>query len=134
VFGVDGDARETLPALEFAYTGFDPGRRHYEALSGVSGMLPERSLAHPDFELADLFGRGLPDVVQIGDAARYWRNLGGGRFDVPRPFAGLPAGVHLGDQGAQLADCDGDGHIDLAVSERGLNGYFPLTVLRSDEV
>ena len=97
VFGVDGDARERLPPLEFGYTGFDPGRRRYQALSAVSGALPERSLAHPDFELADLFGRGLPDVVQIGDTARYWRNLGGDRFDVPRPIEQLPPGVRLGN-------------------------------------
>ena len=84
VEGVDGDARETLPPLDFAYTGFDPSRRVYQRLSAVGDAVPERSLAHPDFELADLFGRGLPDVVQIGDVSRYWRNLGDGRFDVPR--------------------------------------------------
>ena len=134
VEGVDGDARESLPPLDFAYTSFDPSRRVYQAVSAIGDAIPERSLTHPDFELADLFGRGLPDVVQIGDANRYWRNLGGGRFDVPRPLDGLPAGVRLGDQGTQLADFDGDGQIDLAVSERGLNGYLPLTVLRSDEV
>jgi hypothetical protein len=128
VFGVDGDARERLPPLEFGYTGFDPGRRRYQALSAVSGALPERSLAHPDFELADLFGRGLPDVVQIGDTARYWRNLGGGRFDVPRPIEQLPPGIRLGDPGVQLADADGDGHIDLVVSAGRFNGYVPLTV------
>jgi RHS repeat-associated protein len=134
VEGVDRDARELLPPLDFAYTGFDPSQRVYQAVSAFDDAIPERSLAHPDFELADLFGRGLPDVVQIGDVNRYWRNLGEGRFDLPRSFEGLPPGIHLGDQGTQLADCDGDGHIDLAVSERGLNGYFPLTVVRSDEV
>src|SRR5262249_43307690 len=72
VEGVDGDARELLPPLEFAYTGFEPSRRIYQALSGVNDAIPERSLAHPDFELADLFGSGLPDVVQIGDVNRYW--------------------------------------------------------------
>jgi RHS repeat-associated protein len=128
VEGIDGDAREPLPPLEFGYTAFDPSRRVYQALSAIGNGVPERSLAHPDFELADLFGRGLPDVVQIGDVDRYWRNLGDGRFDVPRAFEGLPAGVRLGDQGTQLGDFDGDGQIDLLVSEGALNGYFPLTV------
>jgi RHS repeat-associated protein len=128
VEGIDGDAREPLPPLEFGYTGFDPSRRVYQALSAIGDGVPERSLAHPDFELADLLGRGLPDVVQIGDVDRYWRNLGDGRFDVPRALEGLPAGVRLGDQGTQLGDFDGDGQIDLLVSEGGLNGYFPLTV------
>jgi RHS repeat-associated protein len=132
--GVDGTAREALPPLDFAYTEFDPSRRIYQAMSAIGEAVPERSLAHPDFELADLFGGGLPDVVQIGDVNRYWRNLGDGRFDLPRSFAGLPPGIHLGDQGTQLTDSDGDGHIDLAVTERGLSGYFPLTIVPSDEV
>jgi Salmonella virulence plasmid 65kDa B protein len=126
VAGVDGDAHEQLPPLEFGYTGFNPDQRRYQALSGVSGALPERSLAHPDFELADVFGRGLPDVVQIGDTARYWRNLGNGRLDVPRPIEHLPAGVRLGDPGVQLADANGDGHIDLVISGGRVNGYLPL--------
>lgn len=134
VQGIDGSAQEQLAPLDFSYTVFDPTAKVYEPLSANSNAIPERSLAHPDFELADLFGNGLPDVVQIGDQNRYWRNLGAGRFDLPRPFAGLPAMIRLGDQGAQLADCDGDGHIDLAVAEGVLNGYFPLTVLASDEI
>ncbi|WP_235025461.1 FG-GAP repeat domain-containing protein [Caballeronia terrestris] len=97
-------------------------------MSDSSASEPERSLGHPDFELADLFGRGLPDVVQIGDTTRYWRNLGDGRFDVPRPIDGLPPGVRLGDRGVQLADFDGDGHIDLLMSGARFNGYVPLTV------
>jgi hypothetical protein len=128
VAGVDGEVREKLPPLEFGYTRFDPSRRTYQALSGVSGAMPDRSLAHPDFELADLFGRGFPDVVQIGDTARYWRNLGGDRFDTPRPIERLPSGVRLGDSGVQLADFDGDGHIDLLVSQKPFTGYVPLTV------
>jgi RHS repeat-associated protein len=128
VEGVDGDIREKLPPLEFGYTRFDPSRRIYQAMTGVAGSVPERSLAHPDFELADLFGRGLPDVVQIGDTARYWRNLGGGRLDVPRPIERLPVGTRLGDPGVQLADFDGDGQIDLLVSGNRFNGYIPLTV------
>ncbi len=128
VEGVDGDGLERFLPLEFAYTSFDPIRRIYQSMSAVSGSVPERSLAHPDFELADLFGSGLPDVVQIGAAARYWRNLGDGRFDVPRPITGLPEGVRLGDRGVQLADFDGDGHVDLLLSGAGFNGYLPLTV------
>jgi RHS repeat-associated protein len=126
VEGVDGETHEALPPLDFVYTEFNPSQRVYRALTGIGDAIPERSLSHPDFELADLFGRGLPDVVQIGDTNRYWRNLGEGRFDMPRRLDYLPAGVRLGDQGTQLADFDGDGQIDVLVSQGKLNGYFAL--------
>lgn len=122
VEGVDGDERETLPPLEFGYTAFRPEERVYQP---VGGALPDRSLAHPDFDLADVFASGLPDIVEIGDEHRYWKNLGNGRFDLPRTFAGLP-GVRLGDRGVTLADANGDGHIDLLLSTPA--GYTPLTV------
>jgi RHS repeat-associated protein len=125
--GVDGDKEEAMPPLDLAYSRFDPTRRVYRALGGRGDSVPERSLAHPDFELADLFGRGLPDVVQIGDVSRYWRNLGGGCFDVPRPLDRLPAGLRLGDSSTQLADVDGDGQIDLLLLQPGFEGYLPLT-------
>ena len=128
VQGIDGALIERLPPLEFGYTSFDPSLRRYQSLTAVGGSMPDRSLAHPDYELADLFGRGLPDVIQIGDAQRYWRNLGNGRLDAPRPIGQLPSGVRLGDAGVQLADADGDGHIDLLLSNGRINGYVPLTV------
>ncbi len=126
VEGVDGPLREALPPLDFKYTSFEPTRKVYQP---IRGSVPERSLAHTDFELADLFGRGLPDVVQIGESNRYWRNLGNGELDIPRPLESLPSGVRLGDPGTQLADFDGDGQVDLLISQRGFNGYCPLTAV-----
>src|SRR5439155_15254187 len=44
VEGVDGDARELLPPLDFAYTVFDPSQRVYHAVSAFDNAIPERSL------------------------------------------------------------------------------------------
>ena len=41
----------------------------------------------------DLFGNGLPDIVEMNGRVRYWRNLGNGRFDLPRPMRDAPAGA-----------------------------------------
>jgi hypothetical protein len=124
VTGHDGAATEALPPLEFGYTRFEPEGRDFFPLEGRD--LPARSLASPDLELADLFGNGLPDLLEMNGAVRYWRNLGAGKFDLPRPMRDAPAGLRLADPGVQLIDADGDGRIDLLATSNGLSGYYPL--------
>ena len=118
------DRTQELPALEFSYTAFEPERRQFSPLEGKD--LPTSSLASPNLELADLFGDGLPDILEMNGVVRYWRNLGGGRFDLPRLMRDAPAGVALADKGVQLIDADGDGRIDLLVSNGNFAGYFAL--------
>ncbi len=117
-------ARE-LPPLELSYSRFEPWKRTFSAVTGRA--LPPVSLGHPDYELVDLFGNGLPDILEMNDSVRYWRNLGGGRFDVPRAMTQAPAGLRLADNGVQLIDANGDGRIDLLVTTTDLSGYYPLT-------
>jgi RHS repeat-associated protein len=124
VEGHDGAVSEWLPPLEFGYSRFDPEGRRFIPMTGYD--LPPGSLAHPEYELADLTGDGLPDILQMNGAVRYWRNLGDGRFDLPREMADAPAGLHLGDKGVQMIDANGDGRIDLLATTEGLTGYFPL--------
>ncbi|MCI0723917.1 MAG: FG-GAP-like repeat-containing protein [Acidobacteria bacterium] len=118
------DRTQVLPPLEFGYTRFEPEGRDFFPLAG--SHLPAQSTASPDLELADLFGNGLPDVLEMNGTVRYWRNLGDGRFDLPRPMRDAPAGLTLADPGVQLLDADGNGRIDLMASQNGLSGYFPL--------
>ena len=51
----------------------------------------------------------------MNGAVRYWRNLGGGQFDLPRTMATAPPGSGLSDPGVQLADMNGNGRADLLV-------------------
>lgn len=124
VTGHDGQATESLPPLECGYSRFQPEGRDFRPLTGRD--LPAGSLGRPELELADLFGNGLPDILELNGTARYWRNLGGGRFDLPRPMRDAPAGLRLADPNVQLMDADGDGRIDLLVNGNGLSGFFPL--------
>lgn len=124
VVGHDGDETEKLPPLEFGYTRFEPERRDFFPLKGRD--LPARSLANPDQELVDLFGNGLPDILEMNGTVRYWRNLGYGQFDLPREMRDAPAGLTLAEPDVQLIDADGDGRTDLLVTKNGLSGYFPL--------
>lgn len=124
VVGHDDEATEELPPIEFGYTTFEPEGRNFFPIEGRD--LPARSLGNPEIELADLFGNGLPDILEMNGTVRYWRNLGNGQFALPQEMTTAPAGLKLGDPGVQLADADGDGRIDLMVHRAGLSGYFPL--------
>ncbi len=81
VVGIDGDDEQALPPLTFGYSGFDPSRRRFAAVTG-SG-LPRTGLGDASLALVDLRGSGLPDIVELGAAHRYWPNLGEGRFGLP---------------------------------------------------
>jgi hypothetical protein len=89
VVGHDGDRSEALPPLEFGDTVCAPGRRDFFPLTGPD--LPPASLANPSYEQADLFGNGLPDILEMNGTVRYWRNLGQGTFDLPRAMRDAPA-------------------------------------------
>jgi RHS repeat-associated protein len=116
------DRIQALPPLEFGYTSFEPQGREFFPLTGV---LPARSLADSDLELVDLFGNGLPDVLEMNGTVRYWRNLGKGEFDLPREMSEAPAGLSLADKGIQLIDADGNGRADLLVTTEAMSGYYP---------
>lgn len=121
---LDGSHAEQLPPLTFGYTPFAPQQRRFELVSGRD--LPARALGTPDIELVDLHGGGLPDLLEMNGVVRYWRNLGNGRFDMPRPMRDAPPHT-LADPGVQLIDADGDGRLDLLVTSGPLAGYYPLT-------
>jgi RHS repeat-associated protein len=123
VFGHDGAATEAMPPLEFGYSQFKPDLQRFFP---VTGELPATSLADGNLELIDIFGNGLPDLVQLNGVARYWKNLGNGRFDLPRLMKDAPGGLLLADPDVQFMDANGDGKPDLLVSREGLAGYFPL--------
>lgn len=126
VVGYDdaGNPSDELPPLKFGYTQFEPEKRDFFPLQGCD--LPAQSLGSPNLEMADLFGNGLPDILEMNGTVRYWRNLGDGKFDMPRPMREAPAGLALADPGVQMIDANGDGRIDLLVSNPESSGYYSL--------
>jgi hypothetical protein len=126
VAGVDGDTTQALPPLELGYALWDPAARRFQPLGAIAAQLPATSLAGHGLDLVDMFGDGLPSILQLNGTARYWRNRGDGSFDPPRSLTFTPAGVNLDDPGVQLADFDGDGRPDLLVSSPARTGYWPL--------
>jgi hypothetical protein len=123
--GHDGELTERLPPLEFEYSAFNPAARTFAPISGAA--LPANSLADPTLDLVDLFGQGLPDLLEMGPSTvRYWRNRGSGAFDLPQSMVTAPAGVSLSDPGVQLLDANGNGTADLVVTTPVSAGFYPL--------
>jgi RHS repeat-associated protein len=124
VEGLRKGQSESLPALEFGYTRFEPQERHLVPVTGPDA--PPVSLADPNIELVDLLGNGLPGVLEMNGSVRYWRNLGKGRFDRPREMPSAPGGFSLADSGVQIIDANGDGRPDLLITTENISGYFPV--------
>jgi RHS repeat-associated protein len=124
VEGHDGSASEWLPPLEFGYTQFQPEKRQFGPVTGPA--MPTVSLADPNYELVDVFGNGLPDILEMNGISRYWRNVGNGHFARPQYIAQAPAGVQLSDPGVQLLDANGDGRVDLLLTKPNIAGYYSM--------
>lgn len=120
----DGTYSKQLPPLTFGYTQFEPKKRRFDGVEGRD--LPARALGAAEMDLLDLHGSGLPDILEMNGMVRYWRNLGNGRFDIPRPMQETPA-LALADPGVQMIDANGDGRMDMLVTSGPLAGYYPLT-------
>jgi RHS repeat-associated protein len=123
VEGHDGTDSEWLPPLEFGHSQFEPVNRKFIPLTGT---LPTNSLVDKSLELVDLFGAGLPDILEMNGTVRYWRNTGQGQFALPHQMDEAPAGVGLADAGVQILDANGDGRADLLVTTQAISGYYPL--------
>jgi len=120
----NGTYPKQLPALTFGYTQFEPEQRRFAIVEGRD--LPARALGAADMDLVDLHGSGLPDILEMNGTVRYWRNLGSGRFDLPRPMRAAPP-YTLADPGVQMIDANGDGRMDMLVTSGPLAGYYPLS-------
>jgi RHS repeat-associated protein len=124
-----GDYRfASMPPVSFAYARFKPHEQRYQSLTALGGEMSSLALSDPNMALVDLFGDGLPDILQTGPAGfRYWRNLGNGVLDRPRTLAQMPGGISLDQPGVGFGDMTGNGVADLLVNKGPLPGFFSTT-------
>ncbi len=116
---------ESFPPIVFEYTKFAPEEQRCETFSGDQNNFPESSLANPNYEIVDLFGDGLPSVVNSTNTQwRYWRNSGDLKLESPKSMKYAPPGAVLSDDGVQFADLNGDGSVELLLTTASHRGFF----------
>ncbi|MEJ7608867.1 MAG: toxin TcdB middle/C-terminal domain-containing protein, partial [Bryobacteraceae bacterium] len=133
VTGYKKDAADTydsasMPPVTFKYSEFRPHEQRYQSVAAQGNDMPPLALSDRNVALVDLFGDGLPDVLQSSiDGFRYWRNLGDGLLDRPRSMPQIPLGIALSQSGVGFGDMGGDGQADLLVHSGPLPGFFETT-------
>jgi len=118
----------SMPPVTFTYAEFRPHEQRYQSVAAQGSDMPPLALNNPNVALVDLFGDGLPDVLQSSAGGfRYWRNLGGGLLDPPQSLPHIPVGITLAQPGVGFGDMGGDGQADLLVHSGPLPGFFETT-------
>ncbi len=124
-YGPDNTA-ESRPELNLSYQPFDtPDSAHWRELPPTPGINEA-----PFYQLVDLYGEGLPGVLyQQGKDWRYRAPIRGSNGDDAIDYsdwASVPQVPALQDGTQMLTDLTGDGRLDWAVIQPGLNGFFTL--------
>ncbi|MCF6249735.1 MAG: hypothetical protein L3J75_00495 [Methylococcaceae bacterium] len=118
----------SLPAISFKYSTFEPHKQHYQSVTANGEAIPPRSLAAPDFTAMDVFGNGMPDILQdTGNGLRYWQNLGQGHLDRNQPQSGDQPTHSFSQSSVSFADMGGDGLVDLVVDDPPVSGFYEST-------
>ena len=117
-----------MPPVSFEYSEFKPQEQRYQSITAEGNDLPPRALNNPDFALVDIFGNGLPDILNTTDTGYYfWQNQGDGHIDCRHPQHTMPGGLVLSSPNVTFGDMGGDGLVDLVVEAPQMSGFFEAT-------
>ncbi len=115
----------TLPAVSFTYTEPVLGQT-VELATGLDDL--PQGLDTSRWQFVDLDGEGMDGLLCEQGSAWYWkRNEGGGRFAPARVLGSRP---NVEMAGAQLADLQGDGRLDLLQERPGNSVSIGILNLR----
>jgi hypothetical protein len=117
-----------MPPVSFNYSAFEPHKQRYQSVTSQGGDLPPQRLNAPGFTLLDVFGNGLPDILQTSEAGFFhWENLGQGRISRRHLQPGYQPAVSIAQNNVSFGDMGGDGLADLVVDAPPMSGFYEST-------
>jgi Salmonella virulence plasmid 65kDa B protein/FG-GAP-like repeat len=124
----EGYLERDMPPVTFDYSVFEPSKQRYQSVTANGGDLPPQGLNASEFTLMDVFGDGLPDILQTAiPGFHYWQNLGQGRVDRRRAQSGGQPTVSFAQGNVSFGDMAGDGLADLVVATPTISGFYEST-------
>jgi len=129
---IGNDSKTSLPPAEFTYTTYNFSSRRLITINGIDNDHYSPFLImtnEPDLTLNDMNGDALPDLLHAKPGNHIvYMNLGIGddgihRFSEAKEMGNDSPGEALSNQGASLADIDGDGRTDF-IARRSIDIFY----------
>jgi len=115
-----------FPPLEFTYQVYQiPTSKDLNSFrKNGGGIEPSRSLSDANYAMLDLFGRGLPDILETSDNRYYyWENKGNGAFASRKELPAAPYRLKFSNEGVGLGEMNGDAGPDILAIQNNKLGY-----------
>ncbi|USG65945.1 hypothetical protein NDK47_00890 [Brevibacillus ruminantium] len=116
---------KAMPPVHVDYTSFQPANQCFSPLRVEGDREQIALLAAPNTQLVDLYGEGLPGFLYSDSSQTlYWKPLGAGGYQAPETPAYFPNHRDLRGADLALTSLEGNGKLDLVISEPVWGGFF----------
>lgn len=122
-------ATTPVPPLELRYVEFAPLAHEFEPVVDLDDRPLSGVAQPPDITLVDLCGEGAPGILYSDGTSTLYRppetsDTEAARFGAPGELREFPIPRRAGGPNLQLIDLDGNGRLDLVVSEPVGSGFY----------
>lgn len=117
----------SLPPLDLTFSGFHPPEHpRLKSLTIAGNDGAQIQVPGSEFQPVDMAGEGIAGLMSSSDDnVWYMAPQGEGSYLPPRTFARFPIDISLADGQTSFMDLEGNGELDLVVSDRRCVGFYP---------